>query len=118
MGRRSGTFPGTGTDAVRRTGATRRQISYWLDTGLFTPVGEADRPGTGRHHTFCGADFEALAVLARLSPLRDPVNGEVRDRVKAIAAHVQMHGAVGTFELLPGVTVDLEVLMASIEEAS
>lgn len=111
---------GSGVDAAERAGLSIRQVNYYLRTKLLVPRG-LDAAGSGSQRALTDRDVDALAVLGRLMRLT-PQGGHslrpIRDRFAEIAAHVQDHGPVGTFELIPGVTVDLERLVATQEAAA
>lgn len=112
MARRGQTFPGAGPAAIARAGISMRQLTYWIDRGLFTPIDDGSaRPGIGRHRELTDADVVALQVLGRLMSLRDTNAVDITAKLREIATHVQYRGAVGTFELIPGVTVDLARLI-------
>jgi hypothetical protein len=110
--RSTATRRGSGVDAAKRAGITFRQVDYYLRAGFVTPEG-AVVGGSGVPRELTDADIDALAVVGRLMAIRERRGDTtMRARLVAIAAHVQEHGAVGTFELIPGVTVDLERLLA------
>jgi len=108
---------GSGVDAAERAGITYRQLDYYLRTGLVVPVGREAR-GCGTQRELADADIDALRVVGKLMALtpQSPTGAKrpVRDVYMAIAAHVQAHGPVGTFELIPGVTVDVARLVADL----
>lgn len=48
------------------TGATYRQIDYWVHLGLILPVGDAN-PGSGRHRKFDPNIVERVKLMVRFS---------------------------------------------------
>lgn len=103
----------SGVEAARRANVTYRQLDYYLRSGLLVPSGGvAAMPGEGFHRALTPRDVDALRVLGHLMFLRGgPSNRGLLDRYAEIVKHVQVSGFVGTFELIPGITVDLERLV-------
>lgn len=98
-------------ELCRRSGASWRQIDYWVRNGLFVPAAGGTTPGSGGKRRYSATQIPLARALVALMALRDPNTDRVLRRVREIAEHVAEHGPVGEFELIPGVTVDLEELV-------
>lgn len=99
------------TDACRVAGISYRQLDYWVRNGILQPTVDADGPGTQRR--WSDRDVAVAGVLGRLAFLWGKERNGSGDRVYAIAAlvdYVRAHGPTGVYELVPGVTLDLDVL--------
>lgn len=89
------------TEVLQRAGITYRQLDYWCRTGLLKPV-EA-MPGSGNAREFPDSEVRTATALGRLASL-DRKNGY---RSILAAATTAIRRGERTFELIPGITVDL-----------
>lgn len=108
MTERKATF--STTQACRLAGITYRQIDYYDRSGLIDPTQPAR--GSGSQRRWTSREVDALRVLGRLMSLRAYNGSDTNQRFREIAAHVAEHGAAGSFDIIPGVTVDIEKLVA------
>lgn len=95
------------TAAMRRVGISYRQIDYWARTGVVVPS-IANPSGSGTSRRYSPRDLDALRVVKFLRAFTVSVE---QGLLTEIAHHVQTHGATGSFELIPGLTLDLDRLV-------
>lgn len=105
----TGVKVGSGVWAAHEAGVTYRQIDFWCRTGVLTPSIQP-ASGSGSQRVYSAADVEALQVLGLLRRVGEWNRGALQ----AIAAHVQQHGQVGTVDVIPGVQVDVDRLVAEV----
>lgn len=86
----------------RAAGITYRQVDYWTRTGLLRPVG-VQSPGSGNWRKYPQSEVRIARALRRLASL-DRKNGY---GALLRAAVTKIRRGETTFELIPGVTVDL-----------
>lgn len=92
------------TDAMRAVGISYRQIDYWARTGVVVPS-VANPRGSGTARRYSPRDLDALRVVKFLRAFTITVE---QGLLREIAHHVQMAGVTGRFDLMPGLTLDLD----------
>jgi DNA-binding transcriptional MerR regulator len=96
----------TTNEASRISGASARQIDYWLRTGL-VPDGSRDRTGSGHYRRWSRDDIVLLTVLARLRGC-----GVALSMLESAAATVTNDPNVDTLDVLtfdPAISVEVDV---------
>lgn len=106
-----------GTAFARRAGVSYRKLDYWARTGLLTPAAGSPTPGSGASRRYSAEQVPAAQILDRLMSIRDTHTNSsvVNDATRRIVDHVIEHGPTGTFELIPGVTVDVAEVLRHVQ---
>ncbi len=100
----------TGPQVARAAGVTYRRVDYWTHRGLLRPTDPA--PGSGYCRRYPPASVPAAEVLDLFMGLRSMSDEDFTAIVGPVVAAVLEDGPVGTFELVPGVIVDVPRLLA------
>lgn len=84
---------------------TRRQLEYWTEQGWVVP----DEPGKGRPRTFSAAERMVLVLMYRLTVAGFPARTAAHVARAAVTQAGQLRAATVRVDLVPGVTVEVEV---------
>lgn len=96
-------------DLCDRSGVSYRQLDWWTREGWLQTVGPPN-PGTGATRCYRPQEVGVARLLDRLLNVGGyQRHTDWQDALRAACAFVRL-GHRGLFELLPGVTLDLEVL--------
>ena len=60
-------------EVVKLTGAKRRSVQLWADSGVINAVAGTDRAGTGRHRRFAEDEVRLISLLVPLAKLGVPI---------------------------------------------
>jgi hypothetical protein len=106
MSRYEGMQIGSMSDVARRVGVSFARIGNLVRLGYVIPEGDIGTRGAPSR--FTDRDVDVFLAVERALRLRSP--GSQRC-FRALGDHVREHGLTGTFELVPGVTVDIAGLV-------
>jgi hypothetical protein len=71
----------TSAELVEATGATKRQVNYWVKSGVI-PLARTDRSGSGYNHLFDPAIIPRVKNLVKVSTaFQGKVNSDILKRV-------------------------------------
>lgn len=92
-------------EVIEQTGITYRQLDYWCRTGIIEPT--IPGRGSGSARRFTEREVDTIRALVAMLSLSFAVPSKRPGGLKAFVEHVREHGATGSWEFAPGVTIDL-----------
>ena len=95
-------------ELCERAGVTYKQLDYWTGLGLLETLGPP-RPGYGAQRTYAPQEVAVARFLALVAPWLGPGSRLSRARVQMMCEQIR-EGDRGTPQLVPGVTVDLDLV--------